>query len=265
MALEQGAGGVAGSNIVPGLGTQTATFTMPSNVRMSIESVVASVASVSASAAYPKLTIRDPSGKLVATVTQARSIPAGDVGNATWALRLAGEGELSGIYFDTFNVGGGFSLETTTTFGPPYPYDISFTSAGNIDLTTADEFNVNGFFGTDMNVTMGQDINLAAQRDVNLGAQRDVNATAAEDGGWLTGGDGTTFSTLSLRAAQAGAFGSQEVLGRDIDLAPSEALTVSLNAGQKLEVRDSGGNPIFRVNEDGSLQGKTGKALTFNL
>jgi hypothetical protein len=36
-------------------------------------------------------------------------------------------------------------------------------------------------------------------------------------------------------------------------------------AGKSLTVLDHTGAPIFRVNEDGSLQGKTGKALTFNL
>lgn len=43
-------------------------------------------------------------------------------------------------------------------------------------------------------------------------------------------------------------------------------ITVSiLSAGKSLIVKDSGGDPIFRVDENGDLHGKTGKALTFDL
>src|SRR5207247_1705931 len=45
----------------------------------------------------------------------------------------------------------------------------------------------------------------------------------------------------------------------------SENVLVTLEVGKTLEVQDHLGSPIFRVNENGDLQGKTGKALTFNL
>lgn len=40
---------------------------------------------------------------------------------------------------------------------------------------------------------------------------------------------------------------------------------VQLAAGKTFTVIDSGSNPLFRVDEDGDLHGKTGKALTFDL
>lgn len=40
---------------------------------------------------------------------------------------------------------------------------------------------------------------------------------------------------------------------------------VTIPAGGSFTFYNSVGQPIFRINEDGSLQGKTGKALTFNL
>lgn len=42
-------------------------------------------------------------------------------------------------------------------------------------------------------------------------------------------------------------------------------ITFKLRPGQTFTVEDSSGNPIFRVDEDGDLHGKTGKALTFDL
>lgn len=53
--------------------------------------------------------------------------------------------------------------------------------------------------------------------------------------------------------------------GNDIQLTAGKDVLVFLKAGGTVEVRDHSNLPIFRINEDGSLQGKTGKALTFNL
>jgi hypothetical protein len=43
------------------------------------------------------------------------------------------------------------------------------------------------------------------------------------------------------------------------------AASVQLRVGASFTVLDSTGAPIFRVDEDGDLHGKTGKALTFDL
>lgn len=46
---------------------------------------------------------------------------------------------------------------------------------------------------------------------------------------------------------------------------PDDIVQVKLASGKKLEVLDSANNPIFRVNEDGSIQIKTGATITANL
>jgi hypothetical protein len=45
----------------------------------------------------------------------------------------------------------------------------------------------------------------------------------------------------------------------------SNNLTIPLTAGTTLTIVDSTGAPIFRVDDDGDLHGKTGKAITFDL
>lgn len=45
----------------------------------------------------------------------------------------------------------------------------------------------------------------------------------------------------------------------------ASGLSITLYTGSTLTVFDSGNNPIFQVDEDGDLHGKTGKALTFDL
>lgn len=65
------------------------------------------------------------------------------------------------------------------------------------------------------------------------------------------------------------AIGSTSVLrlesGGDLALLAGGLITVKLTTGQTVTVFDNTGNPIFRVDEDGDLHGKTGKALTFDL
>jgi hypothetical protein len=87
------------SNLVQGAGTQSAVFTMPSNVALKVESVVATVSNGSASDVTPELTIKDSSGVVIATRRQTAPIPAGDTGTATFALRLADDGGASAAGF----------------------------------------------------------------------------------------------------------------------------------------------------------------------
>ncbi len=50
-----------------------------------------------------------------------------------------------------------------------------------------------------------------------------------------------------------------------ISIGGTPAVQISLPTGATLDVTDHNNNPIFRVDEDGDLHGKTGKALTFDL
>ena len=83
----------------------------------------------------------------------------------------------------------------------------------------------------------------------------------------VTSSGGTTINGGAVVIAPGG--GKKiEILtsgAADITLQTERFVIVGLPLTGKLEVRDHSGNPIFRVNEDGSLQGKTGKTLTFNL
>lgn len=98
-------GGEANSNLVQGVGTQTAVFTMPGNVGLKVQSVVATVNNGSASGVTPKITIRDSSGVVIATNTQTDSIDSGLVGTSTFALRLA-TSPSGFIRFNVENLGG---------------------------------------------------------------------------------------------------------------------------------------------------------------
>lgn len=85
-------GGSVDSNLVQGLGTNSVTFTMPGNVGLAVESVLATINNTAGGVTTAKLTIRDQSGEVIATKPQRDTIPAGDTGTATWALRLGDDG-----------------------------------------------------------------------------------------------------------------------------------------------------------------------------
>lgn len=80
--------GDAGSNLVRGAGTATATFPLPGNVPLSVESVYATVDNSAGGATTALLTIKDASGEVIARKRQGATIDAGASGSATWAFRL---------------------------------------------------------------------------------------------------------------------------------------------------------------------------------
>jgi hypothetical protein len=88
MALLADQSGDVNSNLTTGTGTESATYTVPGNVPVKVESVVATITNGSASAVTPEVTIRDQSGVVIARKAQRVTIPAGDTGTATFALRL---------------------------------------------------------------------------------------------------------------------------------------------------------------------------------
>jgi hypothetical protein len=97
------------------------------------------------------------------------------------------------------------------------------------------------------------------QLDANGGIMRfkdtslfDVQATAFQH-------TGTDFAVFVANDVSVTA-------GNDVSVTAGNDVSVTLGtAGTSVTVLDSGGNPLFRVNENGDLQGKTGKALVFNL
>lgn len=88
MALLADASADVNSNLTTGTGTESVVYTVPGNVAVKVESVVATITNGSASAVTPEVTIRDQSGVVIARKAQRTTIPAGDSGTATFALRL---------------------------------------------------------------------------------------------------------------------------------------------------------------------------------
>lgn len=111
----------AGSNVVRGAAAQTKTFTMPGNVVLGVESVAATIANGSTAAVTPTLIIREADGTVIAEVPADASIPAGDSGVATWALRLGG------------------SSAAVTPATPGFTLDYAEAPTGNFSVTATSE------------------------------------------------------------------------------------------------------------------------------
>jgi hypothetical protein len=72
----------------PGSGASSLSYTIPGS-GLDLESVYAVIdASAATADVTAELTITDQSGVVIAKRTQALTVPAGDTGSATWALRL---------------------------------------------------------------------------------------------------------------------------------------------------------------------------------
>ncbi len=69
-------------------GTPTASYRLPDLGVFVVETVVAEIDANGGDAPRPTLRVRDKSGAVIATKRQGESVPAGDTGSATWALRL---------------------------------------------------------------------------------------------------------------------------------------------------------------------------------
>jgi hypothetical protein len=232
--------GAVNSNLVSGNGTNSARFTMPGNVALNVESVVATVNNAAGGDTRATLVVRDQSGVVIATKRQGEVIPAGDTGTATFALRLS-DNELTGpssgyIRFDVNNVGG--FLKITTTGGAGTEFHGS-TLAGFAFYVPVGA----GAFYVEADTPYFDVLN-GIFRIVNA-ALFNVQATAID----LVGADGISLTSH-------GAFAQINLVGPSF---------VQLRVGDVLEVQDHLGNPIFRVDEDGDLHGKTGKALVFDL
>jgi len=123
-----------------------------------------------------------------------------------------------------------------------------------------------------LHVTATDEINITSSTD-EIVIQADTDVTLQAGGGLNFGSDGDAlFQVLDFNVQPAGAFQVTPLGLALIDatgtvtISSNDNIVVNLKtAGKTLTVNDSGGNPIFRVDEDGDLHGKTGKALTFDL
>jgi hypothetical protein len=67
----------------------SATFPIPADIVPFVDSVYAEIDNSAGSDTVPTLEVRGPNGDTVAAVPQSDTLPGGDTGRATWALRLA--------------------------------------------------------------------------------------------------------------------------------------------------------------------------------
>lgn len=108
-------GGAAGpdrqTRVVGGEGSASISYTLPPGLFQYVESVRAVIDNTGGAAAIkPELEVATSNGVVIATTKQTESIPVGDTGGATFALRLQAGGTSTpaggGIQFDTDNEGG---------------------------------------------------------------------------------------------------------------------------------------------------------------
>lgn len=135
------------------------------------------------------------------------------------------------IFYDYANVGDWLNVETTGSMGGAV--GVKFTTTGGND------------FRVDADPDNGGQVLLTAY-DVRV---------AGSPGGVIIGAGGGGSLTLTVS-------GGGEI---EFDASVDSSVVMKIAAGKEVAVQDHLGNTIFRVDENGDLHGKTGKALTFDL
>jgi len=187
----------------------------------------------------PAVQVLSDSGEEVFLCPLAGVLQAGESATVTFAPFLRDNVGLTGVFYDFANSGDWLDIRTTGT--GPTGQGVFFASANRFTLENdGGDFNiVDAGTGLDLVSNFGN-ITLDAST-----ANVQVNAPSG---------------FVQLQGGPAGVL----VVQSD-GVVMSENVLVTLEVGKTLEVQDHLGSPIFRVNENGDLQGKTGKALTFNL
>jgi hypothetical protein len=282
-----------------GSGTRTATYQLPPGLFQYIESILVELDNGAAVAVRPTLKVETVNGRVMATKRQGESVPAGDTGTATWALRLTDEVAAGdGIEFDTDNIGGYLEIDANSQHmsvidGVLAAWNIAMRGVNigigavgafaNLVLASANVLQIHGgiiYLGSDTNTNLSaaQDMNITGDYIAITSATSNIDITSA--GGFSLIGD---FAQMEIRSGAGMLFevngGSAnftfeqwQVVGTSITLDSSTVLTlegnsvdINIGAGSTFTVNDHLGNPIFRVDEDGDLHGLTGKALVFDL
>lgn len=143
---------------------------------------------------------------------------------------LSTDGLLIGVY-GTGQQEGAF-IEATGT-----PDPLGGDPPGTGDAVTVDALNL-----------LAQSKNATTTGAIILADTRFVNGT-------LTGGSGNAIGANVTARSNTGTCTALKV----------QCLAGGAGTKKEIQVLDSSGNPIFEVRDDGSLHGKTGQALTFDL
>jgi hypothetical protein len=244
MATTADSGMLAGSNIVTGVGTASAQFTLPGSPLYIVQSVVATVDNTAGGATTATLTFADTNGEVIAKRPQGDTIPAGDTGTATFALRLSASGA-SGIRFNKTNRGGFLTIQ----LGSGLSYTLQDSTGAALELISENGryryfVPVGGFWA----VFRG-----GGSAVLEVFDDRDFQVVCSD---WRVTATGDTTLTLS---------NTTTIDARTVAITSNGATWQMNNPGNSLTVLNSAGSPIFRIDENGDLFGLTGKALTFSL
>lgn len=196
--------------------------------------------SAAASAFVPAVRILSDSGQEVGTYPADDQVSAGGSADATFAPFL--RNRRGDIRFNRENVG---------TF-------LHVTASADIDLETHAMFLYALGFAAVMEVLSEGSLLLEGDTQIELNS----------DGAWLISVDSVLEAIATICSITVGSGGWSLDTSGPVGISTaggSSDVTIRVPNGASLEVQDVATNPIFRVNSDGSLQGKTGKALTFNL
>jgi len=241
---------------LPGSRARTQQYELAPGLAQYVQAVYVEVDNTTGSSTRPLLTLSEQSGVVIAKKRQDAPIPAGTSDSATWALRL--EADLSGVIrMDQENDGQWLSILATQNSNLPGPTGRGITIESHDDNPSS-----GGFVTLDGTGVFGR-IELNADNTIFMNA---LSFAWEFDSSGIFECDGLTLNTGSYMQARMSELVFDVRGNTSIGNGPFGGSTfIQLGSGEALVVLDSAGDPIFKVNEDGSLQGKTGKALTFNL
>lgn len=149
--------------------------------------------------------------------------------------------------YGSVNSGGDLDVETSGTGGSGYGFyfqaaegGFGFFDNGGAGMNFQSTDGTIGFFSTGV----GGGVQMSSE-SAGLGLFTDAQLH----------GNGVTLASGSGRID----------MGTDADAATDDISLVIQTAGQRVTVYDHTGAPIFQVRDNGSLHGKTGQTLTFDL
>lgn len=191
------------------------------------------------------------------------TIAAGDSASVTFAPFLEGTSTSTtggGILFDTRPQSGGFLQVTTNDAGAN---SFNLQSAGEMDVRAAEFLSIAG--SSTVELHGDSTVTVDSQAGVwllNISAG-DIRVRNSADGGIEIHDQGTAASP-GVPITSDNSYVELQGVGITAKVT-GDFFYITLTTGQRLQVLNNALAPIFEVREDGSLHGKTGKSLTFDL
>lgn len=215
----------------------------------------------------PVVTVRAQNGTILSRTGPEVTLATGDTADVTYAPFLRGAAAStggSGIQFDTSPQQGGYLEVETTGLGPGGigpGINLAATNAA-MQLTTTG-------VGNDMSLGSGASLNLLGTTDFAIDSLKHMAIRVGISG---TGSRGIlviqAHESIKLEAPELTLNGFDAIYSTTTlfeMFVDGDNATFIISPGKVFRVLDYNGDPIFQVDEDGDLHGKTGKALTFDL